>query len=564
MPLNQSAGEGDSHEGIAFAEAHSSSGYEGHPPQPELTPRQRQILELLQVGKVNKEIANELGIGVGTVKQHVVALFKRLNVRNRTMAVSRGMGMLHSQHITGSAMLVDGVLERRPCIVLSVVLPDHAEHQAVRFMHGFLAALAYDHDALFLARKGNAGDVIFGVQRVTEFDLVKVLQVAHTIFLDIRRQFPDLASLMRGGITAGLAVASMKRFGGWSGEAVASAAIGMARDLAGNAPPESIRVSREALEVMRALGIDIGQDIGETLSFVSLDSLRWTGTRSCFSLIGRDAELNVLKAALRESSQGTGSLIVLRGEAGMGKSRMCNEIGRLCNELGGEAHSFHGQPDFLGGNTDSRSVDEVVNLLHSPPGGYPELIILDDFHLMDKEKQSSLWGGVTDSVGKGRMVIVATRRHVDPLPSHAKQIQLGKLSRDELADLVQAVLAQKMESMSPGGIQSIVDKAGGVPLFAVELAKHRGDWKKALMLMIVVSSRLDNLNLDRRLLNAVARNSGKVSLKDVGVVLNEDAGLLQQSLVRAESSGVILRGPDGRLSISHPLLRQLIEYLDME
>ncbi|CAG0983112.1 partial Putative HTH-type transcriptional regulator YhjB, partial [Rhodocyclaceae bacterium] len=50
---------------------------------PVLTGRQRQILELLRAGKVNKEIANELGIGLGTVKQHVVAIFKKLKVRNR-------------------------------------------------------------------------------------------------------------------------------------------------------------------------------------------------------------------------------------------------------------------------------------------------------------------------------------------------------------------------------------------------------------------------------------------------------------------------------------------------
>ena len=111
-------------------------------PQPELTPRQRQILKLLQAGKVNKEVARELDIGVGTVKQHIVALFKKLNVRNRAMAVSRGMDMLHEQESHGPTLAVDGLLERRPCVVLSVALPEEASQMAVRLMYGTLAALA--------------------------------------------------------------------------------------------------------------------------------------------------------------------------------------------------------------------------------------------------------------------------------------------------------------------------------------------------------------------------------------------------------------------------------------
>ncbi|HDQ41159.1 MAG TPA: response regulator transcription factor [Desulfonatronum sp.] len=52
------------------------------PPSTEakLSPRQRQILEFIRRGKSNNEIAFDLGIGVGTVKQHVVALFRKLKV----------------------------------------------------------------------------------------------------------------------------------------------------------------------------------------------------------------------------------------------------------------------------------------------------------------------------------------------------------------------------------------------------------------------------------------------------------------------------------------------------
>lgn len=53
-----------------------------------LTPRQREIVSLIEQGRSNKEIASLLDIGVGTVKQHVAALFRRLNVASRAQAVA--------------------------------------------------------------------------------------------------------------------------------------------------------------------------------------------------------------------------------------------------------------------------------------------------------------------------------------------------------------------------------------------------------------------------------------------------------------------------------------------
>jgi DNA-binding NarL/FixJ family response regulator len=52
----------------------------------ELTPRQRDVLERLIQGKPNKEIGRELGLSEATVKVHVTAIFRTLNVSNRTQA----------------------------------------------------------------------------------------------------------------------------------------------------------------------------------------------------------------------------------------------------------------------------------------------------------------------------------------------------------------------------------------------------------------------------------------------------------------------------------------------
>ncbi len=53
----------------------------------ELTDQQLRVLRHLQDGRLNKQIAYDLEISEATVKAHVTAIFRKLNVLNRTQAV---------------------------------------------------------------------------------------------------------------------------------------------------------------------------------------------------------------------------------------------------------------------------------------------------------------------------------------------------------------------------------------------------------------------------------------------------------------------------------------------
>jgi transcriptional regulator EpsA len=58
-----------------------------------LTAREKEILQLVYLGKSNIEIGMILGISSLTVKNHVQKILRRLNVQNRTQAVGRALSL---------------------------------------------------------------------------------------------------------------------------------------------------------------------------------------------------------------------------------------------------------------------------------------------------------------------------------------------------------------------------------------------------------------------------------------------------------------------------------------
>lgn len=63
---------------------------------PALTPREREVLELVLVGTPNKLIAYRLGISEPTVKLHLRGLFRKFAVANRTQLVAQAMAAGHA------------------------------------------------------------------------------------------------------------------------------------------------------------------------------------------------------------------------------------------------------------------------------------------------------------------------------------------------------------------------------------------------------------------------------------------------------------------------------------
>jgi len=81
---------------LAFDASRPLSGLSGLESQPRLTPRQREVLDLIAAGLSTSEIANELTLSSETVRNHLRSLFRELHVHTRpeAIAAARRLGLL--------------------------------------------------------------------------------------------------------------------------------------------------------------------------------------------------------------------------------------------------------------------------------------------------------------------------------------------------------------------------------------------------------------------------------------------------------------------------------------
>jgi len=565
---------------------------------PELTQRQQQILALIKAGKVNKEIANELGIGLGTVKQHVVALFKKLHVSNRTMAVSQGLNLAPANE-SDSAELCEGLLERRPCIALSIFLPDailHADANPkaiVQALHKTFSALASSYDALYLASKTHIGDLIFSVKRGTEQDIFKALRAARAVF-DALADYPAISRNLRGGLTAGLAISSMNRHGGWSGEVVASAVIAQARALASQSAPGELALSATAKKLLEIIGPNTQGFVVPNVCFDALNRMPWgkniqSGQAQediawIQSILGRDAELERLESLLSEVFKGKNRLVCIEGETGMGKSLLCRYVAARSLDMKARLHHFVCHSDieenhlymFPGGAP--VKPQSLLHCLRSVVGRNHEVIIVDDAHLLSADMLIKVLEAA--NAAKGKLIVVAARKLPKSIAITGETIRLGHLAKTAIEGLVKQSIKQwENDALKAGqdadaimrqvqdkhhNAETIAQHASGVPLFAIELARH--NWQDALplSLQVVINARMDGVKLDRALLRLLSKATAPMTAAEIAEAMWEPLDAIQIAIEQAVASGVLSRNEDSRIKFAHPLLGMLVSQAGVE
>ncbi|MCE3265050.1 MAG: hypothetical protein K0R43_4129, partial [Pseudoduganella sp.] len=319
--------------------------------------------------------------------------------------------------------------------------------------------------------------------------------------------------------------------------------------------------------LMQALGIRgeawFGDDAAPgAVSLERLEGIDWRNDRHCYRLVGRLEQ----QAALTGLLQGHGKLVLLEAETGMGKSRLCAEALALWRGAGRPAALCRIAPQALahraGGQDDCSAPLALLQGLAAPA-----LAVVDDCHLLSPACRQAVLAAARDAVRAGAVVLLSgrpmaeTAQHAD---AGVLRLTLPRLSGEETAALAAQALAGVGPAQQGGAaVQRIAADAAGVPLFAVELARHSGEEGMAISLLATVCARLDGLHLDRKLLRAAARSAAP-TVAGLAAAMGESEETVGALVQRARAAGVLRTGPQGGLEFGHPLLRKIIDYLCVE
>ncbi len=559
------------------------------PPITKLSLRQRQILELIRQGKSNHEIAFELGIGVGTVKQHVVALFRKLKVTSRTMAASMEPqnAVFGCDNSLGNSK--DVILERRPCIVLSMVL-EKPEPDALRRLHGNMARVAQDAGDIVLSWRGTGCDMILGIEQAEESDPVRALRCAQTIALTHADQ-GRRGGRLKGALAAGLAVASMFRRGGWSGEAIASSSIVLARHRTTESEPGRLFLDQTFTDLLRVC------DASVTLPPLYLPSLEevapvdWHPPTENEPIVFREEECRTVMSSLRNSSRKK-PIVCLWGEAGVGKSWLCAKLAVLLKEQKQAVTRIQCLPSHASApffRIDDRSLLDSVALIHDcfrsvapahtsatrKPKGETRLegpiLMLDNAHWLSREMFQGL---VSQALQHGFRILSVSRNSPELGASTAYQLRPVKDSAITMHMSAHLKPLAAKTSLVRKASQSLTAMVGGNPFFTRELARSRpllltqlNDGHTShlpLSVVLRVVAHLDSQKLDRRLLRFVSQNPQGMTLKDLALTMGEREDITNEAVGTAIARSVLRFIDSGLIFFSHPMYQRVTHYLGMD
>lgn len=331
------------------------------------------------------------------------------------------------------------------------------------------------------------------------------------------------------------------------------------------------------------------------------------------ALVGREREIGVVREAVAAARGGTGSVLTVTGEAGIGKTALLEVavdlaaaaglvvlrgravagggpyrplaeafIGHLRDRSVGESNDLRPYraalarlvPGWVGDAADVSGVpvvdpalvlgEGVVRLLREVSGASGVLLALDDLHWADPESLGVLDYvagslAVSGSTAPVLVVIAArddsapgTRTALDRLPG-AAQVRLGRLLRAHVEEMVAALPGTGQDAAS---VALVADRADGLPLVVAELASTRGAVVPATF-SALVAERLARLDASARdLLHAAAVMGGDDDWDVAAAVAGVGDG--GGALSRAAAQQLLTVDAGGRLAWRHALTREAV------
>jgi DNA-binding winged helix-turn-helix (wHTH) protein len=246
-------------------------------------------------------------------------------------------------------------------------------------------------------------------------------------------------------------------------------------------------------------------------------------------LIGRAQVMDELERRVRDAVSGRGSLCVITGEAGIGKTRCADELAAIARGLGVQVLSGRCPQEpalpllwpitsALSGGTATPAeqgdaengarfqlIEQVAAALTERAALRPSLLVLDDLHWADAGSLDLL-GFIAPELRNVALCVVATLRDGELQPGsardqplrrllrHAQTIPLGSLDTEQVAQLAQLVSGHRP---SDALAEALRRASGGIPLFVQEVVRSlQREHGEALQRLTPESVRMPTLARD--------------------------------------------------------------------
>ncbi|MBL0424106.1 AAA family ATPase [Ramlibacter alkalitolerans] len=491
--------------------------------------------------------------------------------------------------------------------------PEDLRLPILRFQR-LIAAEVARYDGQVARYMGDGALAYFGYPEAHEDDAARAIHAALAIVEGLARLEPPLfpprsgptrapAVPMRIGIATGLVVVG-DRIG--DGAAEETAAFGEAPNLAARlqaAAQEGEIVVSDSTHQLAGRRFDYGAPLRLQLKGFQEPVRAWqvlgsNASRSRFDLtcssllaplVGREVELASLAALWRQAAAGQGRIVLLAGDAGLGKSRLALA---LSEAIGSQAHitlryqcsPYHvdsalhpfvgpldGAADLLSPPDDSqlataltpqqrrqRTLAAMASRLRELASGKPVLMLIEDEHWIDPTSLE-----LVDLLARGiagmPVLIVLTTRSVAQrdwlrLP-HASLLQLTRLSPLQSTELVSHLAGQ---DLAGNVVDEVVHRSDGNPLFIEELTKAaatgHGAPEVPVTLQDSLMARLDRLGTAKEVAQAGAVIGREFSRGLLAALLPLSPAELEDAMSDLVASAVVQRAP-AHFVFRHALLQ---------
>jgi tetratricopeptide (TPR) repeat protein len=337
------------------------------------------------------------------------------------------------------------------------------------------------------------------------------------------------------------------------------------------------------------------------------------GTANVRPFVGRARELAQLISALEAARSGHGSLILVTGEPGVGKSRLMDELAdatreRGCRVLIGRCWDGGGAPAYwpwvqvvraAGGDFESlasasernregrfpvsdavdpaaarfRLFDEIVRFLTERTRTAPALIVLEDVHAAD-DPSLLLLRFLATSVRDQRILVAASYREAEPRVRDAPELfaelsRLGRhvpligFSRSEIGRYIEIAT----DAVAPLSlVERVYELTAGNPFFVGQVVRARADQGEtndthALPeeVRALIRRRVSNLSSEAsQMLHVAAVVGREFDLRILAETTTLSTERLIDVLGEAHDAGILLNDPatPGSYEFAHDLLRE--------